>query len=434
VRDALLQARAYDMDLAIEGDALALGRRLADAIGGAFVPLDRERNVARIVVKLGAAEWHVDLAGLRAQGIAADLCARDLTVNAMAVAVGEVPGPLIDPTGGLADLQTRRLRVTGESAFAQDPIRILRAIRFRGALGFDLTPKTEALARAEASLLKGTSSERLRDELFNMLSQPTAAETLAYADSLGVLEMVLPELTRGQGWRGRSSRSLGLIEQDLGLWIAGEESQSPPAGRLAAALEHFRPALVRHWQEPLAFGRPRWLVFKLAAALGAACDAETAQMLGQRLHLSTREVRSLAATVLAAQRAQSLSQDDVLSALAIYRYFREVGEDGVEGAILALAEHMADAAGRPAAPPSDSFSRQIASLVQAWFERHEEVVNPPALLSGRDVMRALHLPAGPEIGRALEAVREAQVQGLVADRGEALTVARSAPSRPSTEA
>jgi hypothetical protein len=123
-----------------------------------------------------------------------------------------------------------------------------------------------------------------------------------------------------------------------------------------------------------------------------------------------------------------------LSALAIYRDFREVGEDGVEGAILALAEHMADAAGRPAAPPSDSFSRQIASLVQAWFERHEEVVNPPALLSGRDVMRALHLPAGPEIGRALEAVREAQVQGLVADRGEALTVARSAPSHPSTEA
>ncbi|MBN1399780.1 MAG: CCA tRNA nucleotidyltransferase [Anaerolineae bacterium] len=434
VRDALLQVPSYDMDLAVDGDALALGRRLADAIRSAFVPLDTQRNVARIVVKLGAAEWHVDLAGLRAQGIVADLRARDLTVNAMAVAVGEPPGPLIDPTGGLADLQARRLRVTSQSAFAQDPIRILRAIRFRGALGFDLTPETAAQARGEAALLKDTSAERLRDELLNILSQPLSAEILTYADRLGVLEVALPELTRGQSSQTHSFQPLELIEQDLGPWITGEESQGSHAGRLAAALERFRPTLVRHWREPLAFGRPRWLVLKLAAALGAACSPEIAQTLAQRLHMSTREARSLAATILAARRAQSLSQDDALSSLAIYRYFREVRADGIGGATLALAEEMADAVGATAEPAAGRFSRYTAALVQAWFERHEELVEPSALLSGRDVMRALHQPAGPEIGHALEAVREAQVQGLVTDRAEALEVARSAVGRPGSRA
>ena len=144
VRDAWL-ARAprfgqADLDLAVAAGALELARRVAGRLGGAFVPLDAERGTARVV----ASGVRIDVADWRAPTLEADLAGRDYTVNALAVPVRELlrdgAAPVVDPTGGLADLRARRLRPPDPRVLAEDPLRGLRGARLEAALGLRLTP------------------------------------------------------------------------------------------------------------------------------------------------------------------------------------------------------------------------------------------------------------------------------------------------------
>ena len=142
VRDLLLGRPVQDVDLVVPRDALRLARRLADEIGAAFVPLDEERGVARVVWERG----EIDVADFRAGDLAQDLRARDLTINAMALALHGEEAPsrddVVDPWGGLADLEAGIVRLLGPEVLADDPLRTLRAVRIAAQLGFTIEPRS----------------------------------------------------------------------------------------------------------------------------------------------------------------------------------------------------------------------------------------------------------------------------------------------------
>src|SRR5207245_5165898 len=119
--DALLGTPVGDLGLTLPGGSLAAARRLADRLGGAFVRLSEPHGVARVVLagRTPAPPTQIDLADLRGPTLEADLAARELTVNALAVPLDALVGgsaPIVDPTGGLADLAARRLRACRASA------------------------------------------------------------------------------------------------------------------------------------------------------------------------------------------------------------------------------------------------------------------------------------------------------------------------------
>src|SRR5947208_3236632 len=125
VRDAWLGRRpgaGVDLDIAVPAGALDLSRRVATRLGGAFVPLGPERGTGRVVV----AGVRLDVTDFRGPSLAADLAARDFTVNALAVPLRELAthgaAPIVDPTGGLADLRARRLRAPASRVLADDPL------------------------------------------------------------------------------------------------------------------------------------------------------------------------------------------------------------------------------------------------------------------------------------------------------------------------
>lgn len=397
VRDALLGRDTMDLDFAVDGSAIALARAVADRFGGALVVMDAERDVARIVVGHGEGAQHWDLAGLRAPTIEADLQARDVTVNALALALRS-PCSLLDPTGGLADLQRGVLRSASEEAFTEDPVRVLRLARFRGELGFAVMPTTRRLARAAAKLLPECSSERVRDELYAILRLPAATAVFQYLcrlRALGHALYVVPRLDEAALDAGL--RRLRVLERWASGWCPGARLEiAEPAMRSVAR------ALAECWQSVLAGGRTRWQAVKLAALL-VALDPDDAAAACATLRLSNVEVRWVSRAVAAAQELPDGLEGG--SDLAFYRYYRRYGEPGVDGAVLVLAGEDAGCA---------------ALALRAWFERHEQVVAPPRLVTGRDVMRILGVGSGPAIGSALEAVREAQVAGELASREEAL--------------
>src|SRR2546427_4420141 len=182
-----MTARSGDLDVTIESGALAIARDVAARLGGAFVPLDPERGAARVLVQ-GTC---LDLTDWRAPTLEADLAARDFTVNAMAVELRRLlrdgRAPVVDPTGGLADLRARRLRVHDPRALLDDPLRALRGVRLEAALGFRLTPSSARAIREVAAQVTRVSAERIRDELLAMLEQPRAARVLRRLDALGLL-------------------------------------------------------------------------------------------------------------------------------------------------------------------------------------------------------------------------------------------------------
>src|SRR5438093_10222705 len=198
VRDAWLERRpgrgAVDLDVAVPAGALDLARRVAERLRGAFVPLDPERGTGRVVLP----GVRLDVTDFRGPSLAADLAARDFTVNALAVPLRELlvrgGAPIVDPTGGLADLRARRLRAPDLRVFTDDPLRALRGVRLEAALGFRLTRGTVAAIRAVAPALAAVAAERVRDELLLVLALPDTARAFRRMDALGLLGVLLPEV------------------------------------------------------------------------------------------------------------------------------------------------------------------------------------------------------------------------------------------------
>jgi len=206
VRDLLLGAESVDVDIAVEGDAEAVARQLAARLGGEVRA--HERFGTATVKARGLA---VDLAGTRREtypspgalpevepaGLAEDLGRRDFTINAIALGLtGDQLGTVHDPHGGRDDLIAELVRVLHPNSFADDPTRLLRAVRYSARLGFALEPETERVGRAAvaAGAVSTVSGPRVRDELIDLLAESAAPRAVELMRDLELDLAVHPAL------------------------------------------------------------------------------------------------------------------------------------------------------------------------------------------------------------------------------------------------
>src|SRR5919199_4328921 len=175
VRDELLGRPVLDVDV-VCADPQAAARAYARRSGGAPFPLSTKHASWRVVLPGGRTVDFTPVHGT----IEADLARRDFTINAIAVPVGG--GEAVDPSGGREDLQLRLVRAVSESIFADDPLRLIRAVRHEDELGFRLAPLTEELVRSEAARVAEAAGERVLAELARM-----TADGFRRLDELGLL-------------------------------------------------------------------------------------------------------------------------------------------------------------------------------------------------------------------------------------------------------
>lgn len=198
VRDILLGERSFDVDIAVEGDGIALARTLATALGGRVRPHDKFGTAVvlygdeeRVDVVTARTEFYDAPAALPAvehASIREDLFRRDFTINAMAVSLkGEDFGRLVDPFAGRRDLETQTIRVLHNLSFIDDPTRIFRAVRYENRYGFRMDEHTAGLARGciEMGLVGDLSSARLRDELVALLEEGDIDHSIVRLRELG---------------------------------------------------------------------------------------------------------------------------------------------------------------------------------------------------------------------------------------------------------
>jgi len=400
VRDALLGTVPRDLDWLVP-DPESEARRLAAATGGSAFALDAERGHWRAV----AGATILDFTPL-ASDLESDLRQRDFTVNAMAAALD---GSLIDPLKGREDVRSGRLRMTSEAALAADPVRPLRGVRFATVLALTLEPATRrAMAHAAAEQSSGARAlpawERARDELWALLSHPAAARGLALADELGLLRLVLPELTACRDIEQGGYHHLDVLHHSLEALnqLLQGFPEADLALRWATLLHDVGKAGTRGTGED---GRTH---FYGHARLGQ----DLAGTALTRLREPRERIRRVAELVR--YHMLPLPRDDRAARRFVHRR-RVLLPD-----LLKLMIADREAARGPLASEANRNAYRLAlSRVLAILDEP-----PPKapLLDGEAVMRLLGIPPGPRVGEALALLREAEAVGDIAtpEQAEAL--------------
>jgi len=462
VRDLLLERPLHDWDFAVDRDATTLARAVGDALGGFFFLLDEERGTARVVLETREGpRVELDFALLRGPDLVADLAERDFTINAMAL--DEADG-LVDPLHGRADVEAGWVRAANSDVFRHDSVRLLRAARLEAELDFVIEPETEAWIRRDAPLLVCSAAERLRDELARGLAVWGASRFVRRLDDLGLLVNVVPDAASlkgvSQSYPHRFDvwlHTLHVIRavEGVAATLTGDalpttsECRSdipmPAWGELARRVGQFASSIQDHLAVPVSDHRDRLLLLKLAALLHDIGKPQTqsvdedgrihfyghesvgARMAARRmraLRFSREEALKVRRMTEAHLRPAHLARGDGLTRRAIYRYFRDTGDTGVDTVLLSLADHLATWGPNLREERWRKRLEVAELLLHHYFERPQEVIAPELPVDGYDLMRVLGLEPGPEIGRLLGLLQEAVAAGEVETREEMLDLAR----------
>ncbi len=192
VRDALLNRYKIplDLDFVLPEKAIATARQIANLYGAGFVVLDPEREIARVVFPQGT----LDFARQEGSSLEADLNRRDFTINAIAYNLQSQQ--LVDPLGGLQDLQQGVLRMVSPQNLEDDPLRLLRAYRQAAQLNFQIETRTRRAIGDRTSWLKLIAAERVQAELNYIFTAPQGSRWLIKAIEDGLLEFWLPSINQ----------------------------------------------------------------------------------------------------------------------------------------------------------------------------------------------------------------------------------------------
>ncbi len=422
VRDILLGRRIRDFDLAVEGLVDPIGKHIANELNGAYYVLDDEREIARVIIDdEEKGQYDIDIALMSGTSIEEDLLDRDFTINAMAISVGAHEEKLIDPLGGLYDIQNGILRMCSPDSIRNDPLRAFRAIRM--SLEFDLRLDDE-LVRAMESVrdqLGGSSFERYRDELFKIIRLNRNAGAVDLCRKYGYLDHLFPGWDNSgeapdTAWIGNVDRFLMQLTHIHNVEIPADELADYAEKRLG----NYRETLLAFFGKTLALYHTRRMLTAFASIAGTlTSSAETVQRWCGRLTFSSSETIFVTLTLQANEYLNSIGPVSGFRDVEIYRYFKQYKEGGIAGLFLFLAgKYDADKSGEAFRDWCECVNL-AKELITAYFGRYTEVIAPKPLMSGNDIQALLGLQSGPAIGQIKNALLEAQISGTVRDHAEA---------------
>jgi tRNA nucleotidyltransferase (CCA-adding enzyme) len=387
VRDLLLGLEHFDVDFVVEGSAITLAEKLVESYPTKFEMASKhDRFQTAAVVFRDKESRQVDLSTARSEfyeypaalptvepsGLEQDLFRRDFTINALALCLNpDRFGTLIDLFNGLEDLHNRTIRILHQFSFIEDPTRIVRAARFASRFGFTLEKSTAEQAKRAISMgiFDNLGGIRIKDELKRILDSP---ERLLGLDILAKLGAKLRYLDEELEYGTPEKKLIRRAEQLLSRFSV---------------------------EEP-------WLVY-LAVLLGRLTP-ERVQNVLTRLHLASEDkaivTKGLGLIAALAGKGKNLKRSEIYELL-----------HGMSDTSLAVAACQA----RPGSV--------VRRMIRIYFE---ELKHIHTLLSGRDLIN-MGFEEGPPIGKALEALLNAKLDGLVTTKKDELNfIAKQAISQP----
>ncbi len=366
VRDAILKRQRdyFDLDFVLPEKAIETARQIAQLTRAGFVILDQERQIARVVFPQGT----VDFALQEGENLEKDLKRRDFTINA--IAYNFHTNQLIDPYGGLADLDCRIIRMISLQNLVDDPLRLLRAYRQAAQLNLMIEPCTHQSLRLLAPLLKNVAAERVQSELSYLLSSKGGETWLVKAWHDGILQPWLSNIT-------------------------------PEKLEKLCELESRARQLQAQLKCDSLFDADTLKQAKLACLLSSISNL--AQLELKQLKCSRDEIRTITNVLDNLPRLQA----EAMSLREKYFFFLALGQHfrclAILGSVLGGNQKL------------------IFSLLEHYLDPSDLVAHPRPLITGHDLIKALKLSPGPQIGELLTEVQVAQIEGKITTREQAIT-------------
>jgi len=429
VRDLLLKRPSKDVDFVCVGSGVALAEKvaaLAKANGGE-VSLAVYGNFGTAQVKWGDPTrdgWDLEFVGARKESyrsdsrkptvedgtLADDQNRRDFTINALAISLNRDDfGQLLDPFDGMTDLRRRIIRtpLDPDVTFSDDPLRMMRAVRFASQLTFDIDPDTFDGIGRMAPRLDIVSQERIIDELNKIILSPQPSYGFKLLDAAGLLERIFPEFILlkgaeqidGKGHKDNFYHTLQVLDNVAktsdDLWL-----------RWAAVLHDIaKPATKR-------FEKGRGWTFHGHEELGARMVPPLFRKLKLPLNEKMRLVKKLVRLHL---RPIALAKDGITDS-ALRRLLVEAGED-IEALMKLCRADITSKDGARVRRYLSNFDR-VEELLQE-VEARDKLRQFQPVVTGELIMETFGLPPSREVGIIKEAVREAILEGTVPNTLEA---------------
>jgi tRNA nucleotidyltransferase/poly(A) polymerase len=381
VRDRFIGRETRDFDVLAEAETETIHRAVPDAVSIA---------ARSPVLVLGRGEEdRIEISPLTGCTVDENLALRDFTLNA--IAIDPTTNAVRDPLGGRRHLEGRRLVQTSDHALRDDPVRILRGIRLAAELDLKIEAETEEAMGRDSFLLARSPGERVYEELARTLRLPQPSVCLERVRSVGGLSVILPELTRTVGVAQNRRHPDDVYRHTLRVV---DLVQAEPDRRLAALLHDVaKPETKRFVKSKGDFS---FLRHELLARPHIGRVAE-------RLRLSRRQKATVARLI----RHHLLFPERLRSERAIRRMLRRVGDDILD-ALIDL--RRADLASRTdsGSPPQEWL--ETVQRIRTLREKEPNVGGAALAISGRDVIRVLGIPEGPDVGRWLRRARQRVIE------------------------
>ena len=403
VRDLLLGRTPQDFDVATAAPPRELLRLFpgADRVGAHFGVVLVHRDGAQVEV----ATFRSDLAytdGRHPDGVhfetdpRQDVLRRDFTINSLMLdpATGEV----LDYTGGRADLAAKLVRAIGdpEIRFREDHLRLLRAVRFAARLGFEIEPSTFEVIRRLAPLIRSVSAERVRDEIARILTEGGARRGFELLDATGLLSEILPEVAAMRGVQQPPE-----FHPEGDVWthtLIMLDGLRYPTITLALGV------LLHDVGKPATFRIAERIRFDGHVEKGI----EIAHSMLTRLRFSNQVIEGVEALIANHMKFMEVPR---MRESTLKRFMRQ--PDFEEH----MALHRLDCLSSHGGLESYEFVRRKQREVPP------EQLKPAPLLTGRDLIAEGYRP-GPRFGIVLSEIEDAQLEGRILNREDAMTMAR----------
>ncbi|MDI6641820.1 MAG: HD domain-containing protein [Elusimicrobiota bacterium] len=454
IRDFLLERNLVDLDFVVTKNVLYIANKFAQKFKTKLIVLDDVNRIYRIVLDKQVGEiLTVDFSLMRGRNIYEDLSGRDFTINAIALQLPTASSSnqltmhegflhlatplrnnLIDPYNGRLDITKKIVRHISEKNFVGDPLRLLRAYRLKAELKFNISRKTKKVIEKYSYLVSKPAKERIRDELIKIFQSENSYKVLDELDKVGIGERIFPEIKKiKQSTKKHYFHPQGLWQHSKLTLKSLERILCEPERFLAQeitskTLLHIsnRTYLLKLISLFHDISKPQTVKKISGRTRFFGHETSGAKQIGKmltRLHFSKKDIQIAQKIVKNHMRPGSLAQSKILTQKALYRFFRDLGDESVDLLIVSLADRMSYVGISTNQKEIDKHKNFVSKLIEKFFE-HKERQAQPKLIDGYVVMNKFGLSPGPIIGSILKLVEENQAVGKINSQEEAIELIR----------
>ena len=420
VRDCILMHPGKDIDILVLGNGIEFAQKVADKLGRKKLSIFK--NFGTAMLKSGGTE--IEFVGARKESyrsesrkpevsegsLADDQNRRDFTINAMAFGLNEDNyGELIDPFGGVDDLRKKIVRTPLEPAatFSDDPLRMLRAIRFATRLGFKIDPECFRAIKENRERIKIISPERIAEELNKMIISECPSAAFILLDSCGLLELVLPEVYAlkgveemdGHKHKDNFFHTLKVLDnislKSDNLWL-----------RWAAILHDVAKPCTKKFEPPAGW------TFHGHDYIGHKMVPDVFRKLRLPMNEKMKYVQKM---VLLHLRPIALVEENVTDS-AIRRLIFDAGDD-IDDLMTLCEADVTSKNENTLKKYINNFKKVRKKIVD--IEEKDSVRNFQPPVTGNHIQETFGIPPGREIGIIKNAIKEAILDGVIPNEFEA---------------